>query len=399
MSNLNTSVEADVATSQSVDTSTRNDNAVDYDLHGIVGVRLLDATPADARVVDRQLGPIRRSLARQPDIVIRFVEELPIRGTVRLLGLDEAGYTDDAFLVLRGKHKTRARVQIRFEQVGGRCEITCESGLKAVPLLIPILNLTALANGALPLHASAFEYEGTGIMTTGWSKGGKTEALLAFMARGARYIGDEWVYLHPGVSPQGRTVTQMGGIPEPIRMWDWHLEQLPQFRSYVKTADRIRLQLLRVAVATERLISSAPGSHLPPAQILRRLSPVLKRQAHVDMHPEKLFGPLGSAAGTLDKVFFVGSHESSAVTAQPIETMEIAKRMVHSLQFERLPFMAWYHTFCFAFPHARNTLLDDVEELQRQRLVELLYRADAYRLDHPYPVGFETLFETIRAQL
>jgi hypothetical protein len=229
MSNLNAQALPEPVSAPGVAAALSGDGAVDYDLHGLVGVRLLDAEPADARAVDRQLGPIRTPLEREPDITIRFVEELPVRGTVRLLGLDEAGYTEDAFLVLRGKHKTRARVQIRFEQIGGRCEITCESGLKAVPLLIPILNLTALAKGALPLHASAFEYEGTGILTTGWSKGGKTEALLTFMARGARYIGDEWVYLHPEMSPQGRHVTRMSGIPD---------ERHPRAHPYVGLAPR-----------------------------------------------------------------------------------------------------------------------------------------------------------------
>ncbi len=369
--------------------------AIDYDLHGIVGVRLVDATSADARAVDRQLGPIRKPLDRMPDITIRFVDALPIAGTVRLLGLDEAGYTDDAFLVLRGKHKTRARVQIRFEKIGGRCEITCESGLAAVPLLIPILNLTALANGALPLHASAFEYEGTGILTTGWSKGGKTEALLTFMARGARYIGDEWVYLDRNAAGG----TRMSGIPEPIRMWDWHLEQLPAFRGRVKHADRVRLRFLRSVLATSAWMSNAPGASLPHARVLRRLQPLLKRQTHVDMHPEKLFGPIGSASGTLDKIFFVGSHESPAVTVQPIGPDEIARRMVYSLQFERLPFLSWYYTFCFAFPHLRNELLDEAESLQRQRLLDLLGSTEAHRLDHPYPVAFDALFDAIRSRL
>jgi hypothetical protein len=157
--------------------------------------------------------------------------------------------------------------------------------------------------------------------------------------------------------------------------------------------------LLRAAIAAERLVSSAPGSHLPHAQILQRLRPMLKRQVYVDMHPEKLFGPLGSASGTLDKIFFVGSHDSPAVTVRPVDSLEIAKRMVYSLQFERLPFMSWYYTFCFAFPHARNKLLVDAESLQRQRLNDLLCGCESYRLDHPYRVGFDTLFDAIRARL
>ena len=82
-------------------------------------------------------------------------------------------------------------------------------GLPAIPLLVPIVNLTALANGALPLHASAFVHRGTGVVATGWSKGGKTEALLAFSANGARYVGDEWVY----VAADGSRVS---GIPSPF---------------------------------------------------------------------------------------------------------------------------------------------------------------------------------------
>ena len=113
---------------------------VDYDLHGLAGIRLLDAAPADAAAVTRQLGPIQAPLTREPDIVIRFVDRLQTSSRVRYLGVDDAGFTDDAFLVLRSKHKAQARVQIPFEQIGGQVQIVCESGLPAVPLLIPILN-------------------------------------------------------------------------------------------------------------------------------------------------------------------------------------------------------------------------------------------------------------------
>jgi hypothetical protein len=104
--------------------------------------------------------------------------------------VDDAGFTQDAFLILRSKHKTPAKVQIPMDQIGLQCEIVCERGLSAVPLLIPIINLTALHKGCLPLHAAGFVYNDVGALIAGWSKGGKTEALLAFMAQGARYVGD-----------------------------------------------------------------------------------------------------------------------------------------------------------------------------------------------------------------
>jgi len=203
---------------------------IDFDLHGLASIRLLNASPGDVAAVTQQLGPIRAPLGRDPDIIIQFVDRLPLSSRVRYLGLDEAGFTDDAFLVLRSKHKARARVQIPFEQIGKRCEILCEHGLPAVPLLIPILNLAVLSKGGLPLHAAAFSYNGTGVLATGWSKGGKTETLLAFVSRGAEYIGDEWVYIsHDG--------SRMYGIPEPIRVWDWHLQYLPEYRALLGQGD------------------------------------------------------------------------------------------------------------------------------------------------------------------
>ena len=39
---------------------------------------------------------------------MRFVDRLDLRGPLRLIGLDDAAYTDDAFLVLRSKHKAQA---------------------------------------------------------------------------------------------------------------------------------------------------------------------------------------------------------------------------------------------------------------------------------------------------
>ena len=80
-----------------------------------------------------------------------------------------------------------------------------------MPHLVALVNVTALAKGVLPLHATAFTAGSTGVLVVGWSKGGKTETLLGCMAAGAEYVGDEWVYL----TDDG----QMLGLPEPIRVW------------------------------------------------------------------------------------------------------------------------------------------------------------------------------------
>lgn len=367
---------------------------MDYNLHDIVGIRLSDATPADIAVVNRQLGPIQADLEREPDIVIRFVDRLPLNGHIRYLGVDDAGFTDDAFLVLRSKHKTRAMVQIPVQHIGDRCEIVCERGLPAVPLLIPILNLTALAKGALPLHASAFNYNGVGALVTGWAKGGKTETLLAFMANGAEYVGDEWIYL----SPDGQ---RMYGIPEPIRVWNWHLEEMPRYRGLVGRTDRARLWALGSAVGImDRVLSSKVGRGTSPIRFLSRVHHLLKRQLHVQLPPRKIFvDGARSLSGVPDNVYFVASHELDEITVQEVDAEDVARRMVFSLQEERIDFMSHYYKFRFAFPEARNPLIEELESRQREIILRALSGKTTYAVYHPYPVSIPALYDVIRPTL
>jgi hypothetical protein len=365
---------------------------LEFDLHGMVGIRLVNATPGDMAAVKRQLGPILGPLSGKPDIVIRFVEQIPRSSRVRYLGLDDVGFTDDAFFVLRGKFLAPVRVQIPFHQIGNHpYEIVCENGLPAVPLLIPILNLTVLSKGALPLHASAFNYNGKGILTTGWSKGGKTEMLLAYAANGAEYVGDEWIYL----SGDGQ---HMYGIPEPIRVWYWHLQQMAYYRAKIGSMKTMKVQALNsLAKLMDRVES---GRRLPKSKLVRltrRLNDLVKRQRHLDVPPQTLFGTgVGTTQGTLDKVFFVASWEGSEVTAQPINPQEVVERMVFSLQEERREFLSYYRRFRFAFPECSNPLIDQAEDIQREILTRILADKEAYSVYHPYPFSLSKLFEVTR---
>jgi hypothetical protein len=356
---------------------------VDFDLHGVVGVRLLDATPGDAATVARQLGPIQSRLPREPEITIQFVDHLSRSSPVRQLGPD-CGYTDDGFLVLRTRHAP-VRVKLPMERIGqGPLTITCERRVPAVPLLVPIINLTALSRGVVPLHASAFIYDGQGSVVTGWSKGGKTEMLLAYMARGAQYVGDEWVYL----LDDGQRV---GGIPEPVRVWDWHLAELPEYRGRLGRSERARLRFLKAADRACR------RSGLGSRDAVGKLLPMLSRQLHADVPPARLFSAdVGVQTGPFDCLLFVMNHASSAVVVRPVDTEDVARRMVFSLECERLDFRSYYERFLFAFPEARNSVIDGAEELQRALLTRSFAGKPAWEIAHPYPVSLRALFEATR---
>jgi hypothetical protein len=360
--------------------------AVDYDLHGIVRIRLIDACARDVAAVTAQLGLPPGPPAADPDIVVRFVEHLPLSQPVRHLGVRDAGFTDDAFLLLRGPHKSRLQVRIPLEDVGGRCEILCESGLRAVPLLIAVANATALAKGVLPMHAAAFTYEGSGVLVTGWARGGKTETLLGFMSRGAVYIGDEWVYL----TPDGR----MLGLPEPIKLWDWHLAEAPDFHAALDRPAHARLRRFRgmdlgLRVAGRALSGRGSALHA-------RFDHLVESQRYVHVPPEQLFGAHRCALeGRLDKVVLVVSGDDPRVWAEPIDAREVARRMVFSLEHERLDLRAAYLKFRFAFPQHCNPLFDEAAAVQDEILTRALDGREACVLHHPYPAPIAALFETL----
>lgn len=364
----------------------------DFDLHGIVGIRLLNATPSDIAAVRQQLGPIEKPLSRVPDIVIRFVDQMTFSSRIRYLGEGDAGFTDDAFLIFRGKHKRKVKVQIPFDQIGSQqCQIVCESGVGAVPLLIAILNLTALSKGALPLHASALRYNSKGILVTGWAKGGKTETLLAFVANGAEYIGDEWVY----ISSDGQ---RMYGIPEPTRIWYWHLQEMAHYKAMVARGDLIRLGALHAFVhSLEQLESTRLGRQSSFMRFISPLKVLVRQQLNIQLPPEKLFGRKpGEGAVHLEKIFWVISQAQTDLLVEPIEPQDIARRIVFSLQEERIGFISYYLKYRFAFPECSNALIDQAEEIQRTLLLKIFADKEAYAVYHPYPFSIPTLFEAVR---
>jgi hypothetical protein len=363
---------------------------VDFDLHGIVGVRVLDAQPADVATITRQIGPLVAPLDREPDITIRFVDELTVPGPMTYAGWADCAAARDGFFLLRGREGVAARTLLPMDAVGERCDIVCERRTGSVPHLLAVINMTALARGVLPLHASAFVHEGTGVLATGWAKGGKTETLLAFAARGASYVGDEWVYL----TPDGG----MHGVPEPIRLWHWHVEQLPDLWAALPRATRTRLKALPpVASSASRLGRTLPGL---PASVLRRAAPVVRRQAYVQVPPGRLFGEDAIALhGRLDHILLVMSHDRDEISIEPVPGATVAAHMRASLDEERSPFMQVYRQFQFLFPERSSPVVEEALAIERRLLDQLLTDRPAHLLRHPYPVGLESLVGPVESVL
>ncbi len=356
--------------------SPTTETQVDVVLPGLARIRLIDAQPKDRAAVEAQFGTAAPADPGPADITIRYVERLPVRGTLRYLGPHEAGFDDDGFLVLTGRFRRPVKVSLPMADLGSRCEVVCEHGVGRVPHLVALVNLAILANGGLALHASGFEVDGKATVATGWSKGGKTEALLAACDRGARYLGDEWLHLHAD--------GMVSGIHEPLRVWDWHLDQLPGVRNRLDRRDRTRLRALSLADASVRRRGSS------------RVGTAIARQRFIDL-PASLIAPAGRVEGTLPlgPVFLMTSAAQTTTTVLPITGREVADRMAASLAFERAPLSAMATTFRYAFPGAVAHAFDAVPDIERHRIHTLLDAAPAAEVVHPYPVDLHELADAM----
>lgn len=366
------------------------------DLHGLLAIALAAAGPSDVKAIARQLGPLPRvdGAGREPDITIRFVDRIDVQGPLRLLGR-EAAAGDDEFLVLRGRRKTTVRVKIPVADVGTTpLEIVAERGLSAVPYLLPIVMLTLLSKGTVPIHASAFVAGGRGTLVTGWAKGGKSEALLAFADRGATYVGDEWVF----VTADGAT---MAGLPEPMRLWDWQLAMVPRLRGRIGLGRRARLgtaasmsRLLAGMARVPLIRSSAPGD------MARRLGAIMENQRSLQIPPERVFdGRVSVDLVPLDSVVLIESSTDPLAAAEPIDGTILARRTAATVVHELLDITALYLTYRYAFPDRRNQLIETLPAVLEEAMIGALGTRPCVVVRHPYPPDIPALHGLIEGAI
>lgn len=363
-----------------------NKKVIDYDIHGIVGIRLINPTEEDAYAVANGLGQYQTAIERKPDITIYFKENLPTPA-LTYLGLDYAGFTDEGFYILSSKENLKVRIP--FERVGSQFEILCESGLHSLPWFFDLINLTLLKKNYLPLHASAFVYNGVGVVVTGWTKGGKTEALLAFANHGAHYLGDEWVIL----SGDGK---EMFGVPVPICVWEWYFKSIPKLLPKVGMQRKFLFKVIHSLDGIHRRFEKGSFKNSFPVKILGQALPSLKRQLNIRALPEELFKNRVRKLATPDKIILSISQNDPNIYIEGCEPSEIARRMISSNELEQAPFLEFYKAFKFAFPNLRNAFLENIDELQYALLCSAFANKKAYKVYHPYPVSLENLFNQLK---
>lgn len=377
--------------------SATGDSEIDLDVRGGALVRLVDAGDAELRAIRRQLGPvpaIERGAGAEPDLTIRFVDRLDRRGPVRRIGPD-AQLVGDAFVLTRGRRHSEVRVEVPVATLGSRpATIVVERGTGAIPMLLPILAAGLLAREVATAHASAFLVDGRGVLVSGWAKGGKSETLLAFLTHGARYVGDEWLF----VDPVGPT---MFGPPEPIRLWDWQLAQVAAVRDAVSRRDRLRLSATGALARTLTGIGRAgPLGRGVLGEAARRGGAVVDRQRSRQFPVEELFGTGAIHAGParIDRVVLVATSTEDEVRTD-VDPAEAAARIAATTAHELLDLEALRLAYRHALPDAPTTGLETIETRLRGIYARAFAEVPVIEVRHRHPPDIARLHRLVAPAL
>src|SRR2546427_11456921 len=155
---------------------------VDYDIHGVLSLRLIAPHPSFGRRVARQLDPWRPGpLASEPDVSISRLQTTPARGSHYRLGdagdSQECEFSDSEFILRRGG----TAISMPFASVGSGCLIGWSGWHGMRELMIdyvrPALQISLLPKDRLALHFAGVAYGGKGNLFAGLGGNGENEAM------------------------------------------------------------------------------------------------------------------------------------------------------------------------------------------------------------------------------
>jgi hypothetical protein len=362
-------------------------NKINFDLFGIVRMRLENPTEDDIESMKKQIGFEPSEFEYEPDIIIRFTPDL-VTPDFAFLDINSAGFTKDDFYLISSE-KPYKKIKIPFEKIGSKIEIVCEHGVKSIPLLNHLINFTFLGKNYLPLHSSGLSFNGKGMLIMGWAHGGKTSALMSFAMHGANYVGDDWVILYPKEN-------LMYGLPLPISIKEWQFSQIPKLLPKKNAKQKMIFGIIHSLDFVYKYASKIGMNKIALINLLGDVLPTLKKQLKVQISPGKIFGDRIQKNGTpLNFVLLTLSHGSEEIRIEECDWKEVVDRMINSNKFEQISMFKFYEVFKFAFPNRKNEFLENSVQLQHQLLTEALMNKKSYKVSHPYPVEFEKLYSQL----
>jgi hypothetical protein len=366
---------------------------IEYDIHGLLGVRLVEPSASLAGAAARQFNPLRPSTLRSdPDVAVSHV----VAGRARGHRLGDAGdgqecsFDDSGLALVNGG----AELSISFDSLGGACTIGCTRNSNMRRIFIdyvrPALQMSLLPKGALALHSAGVSYNGQGILLAGWSESGKTEAMMGFLQAGATFVSDKWTI----VNGDGPSILH---FPTPITVRHWMIELIPGLRNRLTSRERLRARAAGIAGS---LLATGASSRVP---VLREAKGLADLGGRVSVTPSQLFDDSDvkrprwgmSPSAPLDRLFLLMTTDEDRITVRPAEIREVARRLADCAAYERRAFLGLYQKFKYAFPARRNPLIDDASEREAEIFGKALESKQVFAVNVPFPFNPGSLHEAI----
>jgi hypothetical protein len=340
-----------------------------YSLGGVLFIETTDAPAHFGEWLQSDVGMRVVQDGGPADLRIVFEETL---GTTPFQRLDVNGSTfgfdaNDFFMV----DKRGGRARLNLDELAEGAELVCERRWAIDESIVrDILALLALGKGWLLLHGSAFEYNGIGVLVTGWQSSGKSEFLLGMRGH-ARFVSDEPTL----VNASTRRI-----IPSPalLPLWDWQIAQLG-CEGALLPGHRRRVRLARGLGLALPMVRGDGMAGRTAARVRRRL----KALTRLPVPPGRIFPLVAENEMVQAGIVITGSIGSSAI--RPMSGLTLAKRMQLSQQYERRTLTERYQQFRHVFPDRRSQLLDSAPERELALLTALFRDLQVRELVHPYP--------------
>ncbi len=121
----------------------------------------------------------------------------------------------------------------------------------------PLVRLSLLNAGVLPLHASSAALDDRGVLLPAWCHTGKTNLMLGLAARGAGIMADDWSFI------DGERQILLN--PKPAAVFDYNLRAFPELSSRLPHTSKLGVKLMDFTRSTRKTISLRLGR--TPARI------------------------------------------------------------------------------------------------------------------------------------
>jgi hypothetical protein len=278
---------------------------LNFDIHGIVGMRVAAEAPTAAQLRDMFAPFLTEAPLERIDLTVDADLER-LEGAVH--ADDEDRYTDE------GLHLGDARVQVMTEGAGFRVHGRGE----LLTTVLPLVDRVAVRKGVAMIHAATVDFRGRGVLIAGTGGAGKTSTVAKLIGiEGVRFMGDDWAFL----GYDGRLL----GYAKPMLIRPHHRGLYPHlFKAGAKRKVLIPSWLSapmgRLATAVHPTIVRYPRV----ARFFRRWSP-----EHMMVTPQQAFPAAEFATeAPLAAALYIERADQREVTAEPVDAAWMSARLL-----------------------------------------------------------------------